>query len=269
MSQSKKTRPSKHFREKETNFRDSVISKLQTLSNKVSVVLVGPKYGGNIGAVSRSMNNAGLHDLIIIGRDDIPEEAYVYGMHSTDILDSARHFSSLNDLREEFNVIAASSSEVTFNGRKYRRLSYSPEEFWKIYLKAKGKIALVFGREDDGLRNEEIEGCDSFISIPANPRYPVYNLSHAVTIVLYEMVRQTIRSRSQMPLTSGQNVDLLIEQIIETLDLIKYPAHKRKNTEVMLRRLLSRSRLTETEFHKLMGIFRYIIFNLDDSDEKK
>ena len=40
------------------------------------------------------------------------------------------------------------------------------------------------------------------------------------------------------------------------------------NTEVMLRRLLSRSRLTETEFHKLMGIFRYIIFNLDDSEKK-
>ena len=90
MSQSKKTRPSKLFREKETNFRDSVISKLQTLSNKVSVVLVGPKYSGNIGAVSRSMNNAGLHDLVIIGRDDIPEEAYVYGMHSTDILFQAR-----------------------------------------------------------------------------------------------------------------------------------------------------------------------------------
>ncbi len=269
MSQSKKTRPSKLFREEETNFRDSVISKLDGLASKVSVVLVGPKYGGNIGAVSRSMNNAGLRDLIIIGRDEIPQDAYVYGMHSTDILNNSRYFNSIIDLRDEFNVIAGSSSDVTFNGRKYRRLSYSPEEFWKIYLRAKGKIALVFGREDDGLRNEEIEQCDSFISIPANPKYPVYNLSHAVTIVLYEMLRQTIRSRNPLPPTSGQNVDLLVDEIIETLDLIKYPDHKRKNTEVMLRRLLSRSRLTDTEFHKLMGIFRYIIFNLHDSDRKE
>ncbi|EQD28222.1 rRNA methylase, partial [mine drainage metagenome] len=109
-----------------------------------------------------------------------------------------------------------------------------------------------------------IELCDSFIHIPANPEYPVYNLSHSVAVILYEMLHQSI-TKGVNRKTSSNNVSRLVDQIIKTMELTSYPGYKSRNTSVMLRRMFSRAELTDTEYHKMMGLFRYIIFNLDEN----
>jgi tRNA/rRNA methyltransferase len=262
MDKPPKQKPSQVFREEETKRLAEISRVIEILKEKVSVVLVEPKYDGNIGATARTMKNCGLDDLIIVNRPEISGEAYKFAMHSSSILDHARHIEELPEIRREFQIIAGTSSVVTFNGRKFRRISYNPADFWHTYLPADGKIALVFGREDDGLRNYEIEQCDSFIHIPANPEYPVYNLSHSVAVILYEMLQQStlkgVNSR-----TSSNNISILVDRIVKAMELTSYPGYKSKNTTVMIRRMFSRAELTDTEYHKLMGVFRYILFNLD------
>ncbi len=263
MSSPLKTKPSQLFKEEEAKRLSEISNAVGALREKISVILVEPKYGGNIGAVARSMHNSGLTDLVIVARPEIPEEAFKYAMHSTSILENAKHVDTLSEIRDDYEVMAGTSSVVTFNGRKFRRISYDPENFWRIYLAGEGKIALVFGREDDGLRNSEIEQCDSFIHIPANPEYPVYNLSHSVAVILYEMLHQSL-TKGVNRKTSSNNVTRLVDQIIRTMELTSYPGYKSRNTAVMLRRMFSRTELTDTEYHKMMGLFRYIIFNLDE-----
>lgn len=264
MSNPPKLKPSQVFKEEETKRLAQILTAVGILKEKISIVLVGPKYGGNIGAVARSMHNSGLTDLVIVERPEIPEEAFKYAMHSASILENARHVARLSDIRGDYEVMAGTSSVVTFNGRKFRRISYDPENFWRIYLAGEGRIALIFGREDDGLRNSEIELCDSFIHIPANPEYPVYNLSHSVAVILYEMLHQSL-TKGVNRKTSSNNITRLVHQITRTMELTSYPGYKSRNTSVMLRRMFSRAELTDTEYHKMMGLFRYIIFNLDEN----
>ena len=53
-----------------------------------------------------------------------------------------------------------------------------------------GKVLILLGREDIGLKNEELKICDVVVSIPANPEYPIMNVSHAAAINFYEIYKK-------------------------------------------------------------------------------
>ncbi|MGC8609258.1 MAG: RNA methyltransferase, partial [Thermoplasmata archaeon] len=176
-----------------------------------------------------------------------------------DILLNAKKFGSMEEAVKNFNVIAGTSSTVTDNLKHFRRIPVTPEEFWEKTAGSGAKIALVFGREDDGLRNEELNLCNYFINIPGNPEYPVYNLSHAAAIILYTMFTHFNHiDIKRQQLIVPEHLSILIDEIGKTLDFISYPPHKKENTMVMLNRILGRSMITETEYFKLMGIIRRV-----------
>lgn len=259
------------LREKKEQYVSDLSLKLASISGKVSVILVHPKYQGNIGAIARLMRNSGLSDLILVSDKPIENEAIYRAMYGKEILENARRFDSLAAAIEDFTVVAATSSSPTYSDRKFLRLPSTPEVFWKTNLNSSDKIALVFGREDDGLRNEEIELCNAFIFIPANPEYPVFNLSHAVSIILYEMIKQLPESNSEIvePI-SPENFLLLMNSVSELMDILDYPDYKRPNADIMIKRIASRANLTESEFYKIMGILRFTKYMVSDSkDEEK
>ncbi|MEM0158205.1 MAG: RNA methyltransferase [Thermoplasmataceae archaeon] len=231
---------------------------MEEISARVSVVLVQPKYQGNIGAVARSMENFGLASLRIVGIEGIDDEAYARSMNGRKILENARFFKEFSEAVSDFQVIAGTSSTYTYDDRKVLRLPLTPQEFWETYLHRPGKIALVFGREDDGLRNNEIEMCNAFVTIPANPKYPVLNLSHAVAIILYELFKTIpgYAPKVREPI-SPTNFKILMEAFGKLIEASGYPEHKRSKALLSVKRILSRSGLSETEFFKLMGIIKY------------
>lgn len=254
------------LKERKEDYISSLSEQLSRLSERVSVILVHPKYQGNIGAIARLMKNNGLNDLRIVGGPSIENEAIYRAMSGKEILESATHYDSFEEAVKGFSVIAGTSSSPTFSDRKFLRLPVTPQEFWKSHLKGDKKIALVFGREDDGLRNTEIEICNAFIYIPANPDYPVYNLSHAVSIILYEMLNQMPESSPDIAESiSEENFNLLIENVFGILDLIDYPGYKRQNAEVMIKKIASRANITESEFYKIMGMARFLKYLVQDS----
>ena len=216
------------------------------------------------------MKNNGLTDLRIVGGPQIENEAIYRAMNGKEILETATHYDSFEEAAKGFTVIAGTSSSPTYSDRKFLRLPTTPQEFWKTNLQGNKKIALAFGREDDGLRNTEIEMCNAFMYIPANPEYPVYNLSHAVSIILYEMLNQLPESSPNIAETiSDENFNLLMGNAFELLDFINYPEYKRANAEVMIKKIASRSNLTESEFYKIMGVVRYLKYHLQDSAEEE
>lgn len=254
------------LRQKKAEYLKNLSAKLDEFSEKVSVILVHPKYQGNIGAIARLMKNSGLTDLRLVSSMDIENEAIYRSMSGREILENASRYESLEDAIKGFTVVAATSSSPTYSDRKFLRLPSTPEAFWNTNLHTAKKIALVFGREDDGLRNEEIELCNAFMFIPANPDYPVFNLSHAVSIILYEMVKQIPESDSEIvePI-SPENFDLLLQGAEELMDILKYPKYKRPNADVMIKKIASRTKLTESEFFKIMGILRFLKYKASGS----
>jgi TrmH family RNA methyltransferase len=236
---------------------------LSELNKKVSVILVAPKYGGNIGAIARLMRNYGLSDLRFVSPPEIGDEAMARAMNGKEILLNARRYDNFADAIEGFRIVAATSSSITLDDRKFRRLPETPSKFWKRALKTEGNIALVFGREDDGLRNTEIELCNSFIHIPSNPEYPVLNLSHAVSVILYEMIRDLDR---RLPVTADpveeKNMSRLVDSVMELISMTDFPEYKIPNTKVMISRLMARAELTQSEYFKIMGIIRFLRFKL-------
>ncbi len=233
-----------------------------------TVILVEPEYQGNIGAVARAMKNTGFEKLFIVGKRTIDDEALSRARDGASILLNAAFFNTLKEAIEGFDIVVGSSSVKTSNFKKFRRIPITPRELWQSYGNGMKKIALVFGREGDGLSNEEISMCNVFIHIPSSKDYPVYNLSHAVTIVLYEalLYRGNVEVR-ELPAT-GEQTHLIVEKTIEIMKKTNYPQYKIENTAVMLERLLTRSSLTEHEFYKIMGIIKKINLKVSNEDGK-
>ncbi|HLH85516.1 MAG TPA: RNA methyltransferase [Thermoplasmataceae archaeon] len=252
-------RPSKLSDSGAEDYAAELSRSLEEIAKRVAVVLVEPKHQGNIGAVARSMENFGLSSLRIISGETIQDEAFARSMNGRHILEAAEFFDSLSDAVGDFQVIAGTSSTSTTDDRKVLRLPLTPEEFWGKFLPWTGRIALVFGREGDGLHNDEIEICNAFITIPANPRYPVLNLSHAVTVVLYEMFKKIpgYFPNLREPV-SPENFQILIRTLDQLVSASGYPVHKHAKAVLTLKRVLSRSQISETEFYKLMGIMKYL-----------
>src|SRR3989475_12976396 len=98
-----------------------------------------------------------------------------------------------------------------------------------------GRVTLVFGREDFGPLDEELRRCDLLTTIPASPDYPILNLSHAVTILLYELLaaRATRHGKRE---TSGMEKAKIHETFETLLAETANPAHQRGRTQVMLSR---------------------------------
>ena len=233
-----------------------------------TVILVEPEYQGNIGAVARAMKNTGFEKLFIVGKQTIDDEALSRARDGASILLNAYFFNTLKEAIEGFDIVVGSSSVKTSNFKKFRRIPITPRELWQSYGNGMKKIALVFGREGDGLSNEEISMCNVFIHIPSSKDYPVYNLSHAVTIVLYEaLLYRGNEEIKELPAT-GEQTHLIVEKTIEIMKKTNYPQYKIENTAVMLERLLTRSSLTEHEFYKIMGIIKKINLKVSNEDGK-
>jgi tRNA/rRNA methyltransferase len=220
-----------------------------------AVIVVEPKTGGNIGAIARSMANFGLKELILVNPREIGEEAYIRAMHAQDILDEAKVVNSFEEAAEMVDLLVATSARTVHSEKKTIRVPMTPEEFFSKFKDYGGKIGIVFGREDYGLYNDELMKCDLFISIPANPEYPVLNLSHAATVIFYELYRQGYEPTERTE-ASGHEKEKLFQFFDGLLDAIKWPEYKKNRASITFRRLISRAAPTKWEFYTIAGVIK-------------
>lgn len=226
------------------------------------VVLVEPKYSGNIGSVARCMKNFGVTDLYLINPCVIDDHARMMAVHAGDILDRARIFQSFEEALEAVDLSIATTSVIEEHRKACLRKAFTPREVVKEIESFNGRVGLFFGREDYGLYNEEIKKCDILLTIPTSKEYPSLNLSHAVCICLYELFSHKFDRRIKDRNIGTKEKDKMMEFFQMLLDLIDYPSHKREKAEITLRRALGRAKLTELEYHTLMGIVRETIEKL-------
>ena len=217
------------------------------------VVLVEPLNDGNVGAVARAMRNFGIDDLVLVRPCAVGEEATKRAMHGLDVLKNARTVYSEDEALMDVDFVAATSGIDTVSEKKFPRISMTPRAFAEKVKDVDAKIALLFGREDFGLDNQLIMRSDFLITVPANPKYSILNISHAASIVFYELFASGFDK--YVPRETGDlEKEKLYEYFAMLLDVIDYPEHKKEKTKVMFRRLIARSVPSVWEFHTLMGV---------------
>jgi len=231
-----------------------------------AVVLVGLKNEGNVGAVARVMKNFGFNDLRLVNCA-LGEEANKRAMHAGDILASAKIFSDFESSIKDLDIVVGTSGVDSGAEKNYLRHAISPEELLKKYARFRGKVGLVFGREDFGLLNTELERCDLLVKIDTSPVYPIMNVSHAVAVLLYVLRRKSKKVASRKP--EAMEISELHLAFGELLDLIGYPEHRKKNAKVMFRRLVGRACITRLETTMLIGVFRRCAKSRGGFDEHK
>lgn len=235
---------------------------------KYTVVLVEPKVEGNVGAVARAMKNFGLKKLTLVNPCNIGDDAYKRAMHAADVLDDSKTVQALDQALKDMDFIVGSSGISSKSDKKFLRDSITPKEFAEKMKNVKGNIAILFGREDYGLYNEELKKCDVVVTIPCREEYLILNLSHAAVILFYELF-QNVGMKRKGKKASGLEKEKMYEFFNILLDSIDYPEHKKEKTKVMFRRLLGRAVPSKWEFHTLMGVFSKAINDLKNGSGKE
>ncbi len=228
------------------------------------VIVVEPKYSGNIGAIARVMANFDFKNLYLVSPCELDDECYQRAVHAQDILKNVRIFDDYKKAVNDMDYLVATSSIESDNDKKHLRNATNLEDLTERLTELEGKIGLIFGREDYGLYNEEIALCDSLLRIPTSESYLSMNLSHAVGIVLYSLFIKKDLSKKETIVIEGIEKEKLYGFFEELLNKINYPEHKKEKTNVMFKRLMGRAMPSKWEYHTLMGVFSKILKKIKD-----
>ncbi len=227
----------------------------------VSVVLVAPRNEGNVGAVARLVANFGLGSIVIVAPEcDIHSDlALARAMDGRARLQQARVVDDLPQAIADASLVVATTATVSERDRRHRRRAVNLPRACGRIASTQGPVALLFGRENWGLSNEEVAHADIVVTIPTDPAAASLNLSHAVAVLAYELF-VTAGEQSVDPFTpvlaSAHERDILLQRVEEYLQAVGYPHHKIPGTLVLLRRVLGHAEISRWELYTLCGVFR-------------
>jgi tRNA (cytidine32/uridine32-2'-O)-methyltransferase len=234
----------------------------------VRIVLVNTTHPGNIGAVARAMKNMGLADLCLVEPKHFPDEAATArASGATDILDAARVVGTLEEAVGDCQLVVGTSAR----GRHIPWPVIDPRELAAIAapLDGQSRVAILFGREDRGLTNEELHACHLHVHIPSVEGFSSLNIAAAVQVVCYELrmaVLQDVRAERpqwgtdwDIELADHVELERLFEHLERTLVDIEFlDPNNPRQLMPRLRRLLLRAVPDKVEVNVLRGILKMV-----------
>ena len=238
--------------------------KPDNLLNSVKVVLVGTTHPGNIGATARAMKNMGILDLALVEPKEFPSDVATFRSKAAkDILEKASVHTSLEEAISECELVVGTSAR----GRTVPWPVLNPREAAEDMHKSSlnGKVAIVFGREDRGLTNEELGLCNFHVHIPSDPEYSSLNLSQAVQILAYEIRLSYLQDRNvnqeywDVELANNEQTERLINHMDELMQEVDfYDVENPRKLLVRIRRFFKRSKIDVMEANIFRGLFATI-----------
>lgn len=237
---------------------------MSVLDQQVKIVLVETSHPGNIGAAARAMKNMGLSQLVLVSPEDFPNEKAVFRAASAaDVVASAQVCHSLEEAIADCVLVVGTSA-------RERRIPWpvvDPRQAAQEISKVAGKnqkVAILFGRESKGLKNEELHQCHLHLNIPTSDAYSSLNLAMAVQVVAYELRllnHEAIEPTEfwDQPLATSEELDHLFEHLEKTL--IEVGFHDPENPRQLmtrLRRLFLRARPDQMEVNMFRGFLKSV-----------
>lgn len=227
------------------------------------VVLVEPSFEESIGFVARAMGNFGLRNLRLVSPvARIGKTARTRAGHAQSIIDNLRVFSSLTEALTGSDVSVGTTAQRARSLYRVLRRPSSPRKFASTVKSVHGTVALVFGREGTGLRNEELDMCDMVLTIPASDKYSTLNISHAAVILFYELY--AAKRPSTRELLADQKVKLTLLRFLDNAASSAGLSSRERGLAVRaFRNIMGRSAIRAREASSLTGVFRTIAAGLN------
>jgi tRNA/rRNA methyltransferase len=227
------------------------------------MILVEPQLGENIGAAARAMANFGLVRLRLVRpRDGWPNVQARRSASGADrILDEAQLFDTLQEAIADCNLLFAATARQHDQAKPV--VGADEAARMAVPRAAAGEtVAFMFGRERNGLENDEVGLADIILTLPVNPAFASLNLSHAVAVIAYEWMKAA--SGGTLPFSMPQkSAAAAKEQLLaffadleRELERIEYfrPPEKHTTMVVNLRNIITRMQPTQQDVHTLHGI---------------
>lgn len=227
--------------------------------DNIRIVMVNPIYGGNVGSVCRGMANMGFSDLALVNPQNLNmDEARKMACHATDVLGNLTEFRTLAEAVADCSLVMGTTAREGL----YRQHARTPREWAPRALEASasGRVAMLFGREDNGLSNEELAFCTQIIQIPTAEDHRSLNVAQAVMICCYELFVAAGRyepPEEKSPEAPSELRERMFDLWRETLLKIGFMKDdKAEHMMLGLRRILSRGPLSTDDVRILMGMAR-------------
>lgn len=228
----------------------------------ITVILVQPQMGENIGAAARAMLNFGISDLRLVApRDGWPNErATAMAAGAFETMPDVQVFDGLKDAITDCHICMATTARARGMVKPVQTAHEAAQSSIAPYESGE-RIALIFGAERAGLSNDDIALCQSMITIPTNPEFSSLNLGQGVLLIAYEFwqaLRDKTTSAPSCNNTPAPQEKLegflsRLETELETHDFFKSPDLKPTILR-SVRNMFVRGGLTEQEVRTLHGI---------------
>lgn len=261
---------------------------LRHMNITTRIILVNTSLSANIGSTARAMKTMGLSDLVLVAPKQFPHaDATALASGASDLLAQARVVATLEEAIADCQLVfGASARNRTINLPQVDARTAGRAA--RAQGAAGAKVAFVFGREDRGLSNEELQLCHSHVFIPTDSEYGVLNVAAAVQVLAYEARMAHVEAADEPvahthpEVVSAVPVTLVPwdEELVSSEDMAQFYEHceralvavgflDRDNPrQIMtrLRRLYGRTRLDRPEYNLLRGFFKRVLELADSLD---
>jgi TrmH family RNA methyltransferase len=239
------------------------------------IVLVGTSHPGNIGASARAMKAMGLGELRLVAPLAFPHsEATARAVDAADLLESCRIYVDLAAAIADIDLVIGTSARM-------RHLDWpqlSPRAAASLLVERDAQsAAVVFGSEQSGLSNRELDLCQYLITVPTSPEFSSLNLAQAVQICAYEIflargdiARSPTAARAGERHAPAREIELLRQHCLTVMQRIGfYKPAQPKLLERRLRRMLARAQLLASEVQVLRGFLAAVEAELDQASRPR
>lgn len=228
----------------------------------IRIVLVNTSHTGNIGSTARAMKTMGLSNLYLVDPVKAPDgQASALAAGAGDVLAQAKTVATLQEAVADCGLVVGTSAR----SRTHSWPMLEPRECGVKLVEevVQYPVALVFGRENNGLTNEELQQCHFHVCIPANPEYSSLNLAAAVQTLCYEVrmahLQQTEHPQVETEYPLNEDLERFYVHLEQTLQNTNFIVKNHPGVVMTkLRRLFNRARPESQELNILRGILSSI-----------
>ena len=242
----------------------------------VRIVMVNTTLPANIGSALRAMKTMGLSKLVLVAPKTYPHpDINALAAGAVDLIDQFEIVDTLEDAIKDCHLVFGTSARSRTIPWPLLDARPAAEKSLAAVVDSKQEIAVVFGREDRGLTNEELAMANYHVTIPVNSDYGVLNVAQAIQVICYEMrmaamakTQEIINPEAKMhvtdeidmqwdePLVNHEQMEQFYPHIEKMLAEIEFMDPKNPRLlPLRLRRLFGRIQLDRMEYHLLRGIF--------------
>jgi len=232
-----------------------------SLNKQVKIILIETSNSGNIGSVLRAMKTMGFKNLCLVNPKKFPsDEVKALAANAKDMIDDVVLVDTLDKALSDIDFVVGTSSRIRKVPWPNEPLNTVAPQINKI-IESKTNVGILFGREDRGLTNDELQRCNLHMHIPANEEYPVLNLAMAVQVVCYQIYIDSLSKNSlvkndnwDVPKAKSNHVKRLIEHFISVAEELEvFNKGNPRQIGARIKRMFTRIGLDEMEVNFLRG----------------